>query len=76
MLILCTGSINVEAVGERMRLSIPSGSDTLEIDLSLNQVLRLKEAARRAAFTALEDGFASTSATVVRFPKPRKSKRA
>lgn len=76
MLILCTDPIKVEAVGERMRLSIPSGSDKLEIDLSLNQVLWLSEAARRAAIAALDDGFASPAATVVRLPQPRKSRRA
>lgn len=74
MLILCTDPIKVEAVGDRMRLCIPSGSDKLEIDLSLNQVLRLSEAARRAAIIALDDGFASPAATVVRFPKTRKKR--
>lgn len=75
MLILCTDAIQVDPVGERMRVTFPSGSDSVVIDLSLNQALALREATRRATNAALVDGFASTPATVVRFPKSRKMKR-
>lgn len=76
MLILCTDSILVEAVGDRMRLRVPSGSGTVEIDLSLHNTLRLSEAARRAAFDAMDEGFASPWGKVIRFARPRKARRA
>ncbi|MDR7155364.1 hypothetical protein J2W40_002191 [Sphingobium xenophagum] len=75
MLILCTDAIQVDPVGERMRVTFPSGSDSVVIDLSLNQALMLGEATRRATSKAMVDGFASAPATLLRFPKPRKARR-
>ncbi|RJG51810.1 hypothetical protein D0Z70_22540 [Sphingobium terrigena] len=74
MLMLCTDAIEVKAIGERLRLIVPSGSDNVEFDLSLNQTLRLCEALRRLVAFELTEGFASTPATVLRLRKPRKAK--
>ncbi|MHA6768073.1 hypothetical protein [Sphingobium ummariense] len=58
MIIMATGHLTVEAEEGRLRMSVPSGRDTLEISLSLHQALALMAATERACAAAYDGGFA------------------
>ncbi len=58
MIVMATGHLTVEAEEGRLRMSVPSGRDTLEISLSLHQALALMAATKRACEGAYDGGFA------------------
>jgi hypothetical protein len=80
MLILCTGNPKAETNDKREQIvvSFPSGKDTFQVALSLDQALRLYQVVRGTAIEALDAGFASPSrnAEIVAFPKRRRARGA
>lgn len=59
MIALATGSPNAEIDGDRILVSFPSGKDTVQASLSLNQALHLFQCTKVVAIDALDHGFAA-----------------
>jgi len=75
MLILATDGPGAKAEGDRIILNIPSGKDSLQIALSLNQALLCSAELRRVVSNALDSGFAAANAEVIKMPSRRRKLR-
>jgi len=76
MMLLCTGKPSVQIEGERIVITIPSGKETVEVAMTLNEALVLRASVGRATDQALLSDFAAPSAEVVAFVRRRKRKEA
>ncbi len=78
MLILSTDKPTAEAIQEKdaVRISIPSGSDKFEVEVTLNHALELYREVMTAARAALDGGFAAPpNADLLVFDRPAHTRR-
>lgn len=59
MIALATGAPDASIDGDRILVSFPSGKDTVQVSLSLNQALHLFQCTKVVAIDALDHGFAA-----------------
>ena len=74
MIALATGQPSVEVIGERIVLSVPSGNDTAQIAMTLDQALCAFQRIKNAAIGALNDGFATPpAADLIAYPSRKQA---
>jgi len=77
MIALSTGKANVESQGDRIIVSIPSGSDRVEIAMTINEALHLGHMAVLVAKRAVDQntGRAEPETSILPFKRPKRRKR-